>query len=111
MRPPERRLMRSATRSADMPGPGSRRGHEVTMRHFVVCARATAGAATAPTAVTPAPMVNLRRVVLMALSYAWHDLRRKAVTAFRNHANARESDAAAHGRARSSGGRHWRSLW
>ena len=26
--------MRSAMRSADMPGPGSRFGHEVTMRHF-----------------------------------------------------------------------------
>ena len=40
--------MRSATRSADMPGPGSRFGHDVTMRQRLVCARATEGAATAP---------------------------------------------------------------
>ena len=31
--------MRSAMRSADMPGPGSRFGQDVTMRHFCVCAR------------------------------------------------------------------------
>ncbi len=53
--------MRSAMRSADMPGPGSRFGHEVTMRHFTVCARAIDGAASAPA--TPAAM-NLRRVVM-----------------------------------------------
>ena len=47
--------MRSATRSADMPGPGSRFGQEVTMRHFSVSARAIEGAATAPASVTPAP--------------------------------------------------------
>ena len=40
--------MRSATRSADMPGPGRRFGHEVTMRQRFVCARATDGAAIAP---------------------------------------------------------------
>ena len=55
--------MRVAMRSADMPGPGSRFGHEVTMRHFSVCARATCGAATAPASVKPAPS-NLRRVVM-----------------------------------------------
>ncbi len=37
--------MRSATRSADMPGPGRRFGHEVTMRQRRVCARAMEGAA------------------------------------------------------------------
>jgi hypothetical protein len=31
-RPPESAATRSAIRSADMPGPGSRFGHEVTMR-------------------------------------------------------------------------------
>ena len=40
--------MRSATRSADMPGPGRRFGQDVTMRQRRVCARATAGAARAP---------------------------------------------------------------
>ena len=54
--------MRSAMRSADMPGPGSRFGHDVTMRHFIVCARAIVGAANAPA--TPAAM-NLRRVVML----------------------------------------------
>ena len=39
--------MRSATRSADMPGPGSRFGHDVTMRQRRVCARAMWGAASA----------------------------------------------------------------
>ena len=39
--------MRSATRSADMPGPGSRFGHDVTMRQRRVCAVAIAGAASA----------------------------------------------------------------
>ncbi len=37
--------MRSAMRSADMPGPGRRFGHEVTMRQRFVCARAMEGAA------------------------------------------------------------------
>ncbi len=54
--------MRSATRSADMPGPGRRFGQEVTMRHFSVSARAIAGAASAPASVKPAPVTNLRRV-------------------------------------------------
>ena len=38
--------MRSATRSADMPGPGRRFGQEVTMRQRFVCARAMEGAAS-----------------------------------------------------------------
>ncbi len=46
IRPPDSARMRSATRSADMPGPGSRFGHDVTMRHFSVCAAAIAGAAS-----------------------------------------------------------------
>ena len=45
-------------RSADMPGPGSRFGQEVTMRHFIVCARAIVGAASRPAALAPAAMVN-----------------------------------------------------
>ena len=42
-RPPESAAMRSATRSADMPGPGRRFGHDVTMRQRLPCARATDG--------------------------------------------------------------------
>ena len=38
--------MRSATRSADMPGPGRRFGHEVTMRQRRVWAVAMLGAAS-----------------------------------------------------------------
>src|SRR5262245_47709355 len=53
--------MRSAMRSADMPGPGSRCGHDVTMRQRRVCAMPTDGAAIA--ALSPAePAINLRRV-------------------------------------------------
>ena len=49
LKPPAgQRAMRSATRSADMPGPGSRFGHDVTMRQRRVAARATCGAAIAP---------------------------------------------------------------
>ena len=61
--PPDSARMRSAMRSADMPGPGRRFGHEVTMRHFCVCARAIAGAATRPAAM-PVPIVKFRRVVI-----------------------------------------------
>ena len=51
-------------RSADMPGPGSRFGHDVTMRHLTVCARAIAGAASVPAMPAPAAAMNLRRVVM-----------------------------------------------
>jgi hypothetical protein len=62
MRPPESVLMRSATRSADMPGPGRRFGHDVTIFHFTVWARAIEGIAIAPKApVTTA----VRRVILV----------------------------------------------
>src|ERR1043166_381233 len=60
-RPPDVVLMRSATRSADMPGPGRRFGHDVTMRHLTGAARATAGAASPPTAAGP-DFISLRRV-------------------------------------------------
>ena len=36
-------LMRSATRSADMPGPGNRFGHDVTMRQRLVWAQRQRG--------------------------------------------------------------------
>jgi hypothetical protein len=49
-RPPDMDLIRSATRSADMPGPGNRFGHEVTMRQRLFWASANDGAATAPRA-------------------------------------------------------------
>src|SRR6185503_992426 len=55
--------MRSATRSADIPGPGSRFGHDVTMRQRLPCARATEGAAIA--AAPTAPATRLRRVSLV----------------------------------------------
>src|SRR5215470_13379502 len=58
--------MRSATRSADMPGPGRRFGQEVTMRHCRLSPSAIPGAATAPTAMVPAPS-SLRRETLVAL--------------------------------------------
>ena len=54
--------MRSATRSADMPGPGSRFGHDVTMRQRCVCARATDGAAIAPARPRRRRAKRLRRV-------------------------------------------------
>src|SRR5919109_550067 len=40
-------------RSAETPGPGRRRGHDVTMRNFCVCARAMEGAASVPAPRTP----------------------------------------------------------
>jgi hypothetical protein len=63
MRPADKLRMRSATRSADIPGPGSRFGQEVTMRHLMVCVCAMAGVASSPAAA--APMVKLRRVVMI----------------------------------------------
>src|SRR5689334_10755856 len=57
---------RSAIRSADMPGPGSRFGHEVTMRHLTPCARATAGMASAPA--RPAVIARRRVMWLMGSS-------------------------------------------
>src|SRR4051812_50132725 len=54
--------MRSATRSADRPGPGRRFGQEVTMRQRRVCARAMEGAASAAAAV--ARPASERRVSL-----------------------------------------------
>ena len=60
--------MRSATRSADMPGPGSRFGHEVTMRQRRVCARATAGAASVPISPSPPARASVRRVMSVIAS-------------------------------------------
>src|SRR6185369_8549507 len=65
MRPPESAAIRSATRSADMPGPGRRFGQEVTMRQRLVCARAMEGAARLPASVAPATPAKLRRVSLV----------------------------------------------
>src|SRR4051812_18301508 len=62
--PFERTRTRSAMRSADMPGPGSRLGHEVTIFHFTVCARATEGIAIAPARAAAAE----RRVILLMAS-------------------------------------------
>src|SRR5436853_6832800 len=62
MRPPESEAIRSATRSADWPGPGRRLGQEVTMRQRRVCARAIEGAASAAVAV--ARPASERRVSL-----------------------------------------------
>src|SRR5207302_9385109 len=69
-RPPEDVVIRSATRTADMPGPGSRLGHEVTMRHLTGAARATAGAASTPARAGPA-FISLRRVILAMASPSW----------------------------------------
>src|SRR6185437_5579684 len=57
--------MRWATRSADMPGPGSRFGQDVTMRqrNVPVCARA--GAAMAPAIPTAPARARLRRVIVV----------------------------------------------
>src|SRR5687768_4494577 len=63
MRPPDSVLMRSATRSADMPGPGRRFGQEVTIFHFTVCARAIDGIAIAPRA----PVVTAARRVILVM--------------------------------------------
>src|SRR6185295_17755124 len=62
MRPPESAAIRSATRSADRPGPGRRFGQEVTMRQRLACARATEGAASVAAA---AAMLSERRVSLV----------------------------------------------
>ena len=59
--------MRAATRSADRPGPGSRFGHDVTMRQRRVSARATAGAASAPASDEAPPRARLRRVILLMM--------------------------------------------
>src|SRR5664280_977655 len=102
MRPPDSVRMRLAMRSADRPGPGSRFGQDVTMRHLTVCARAMAGAASVPAAAAPAPNVKLRRVVMSVSFYFAHDLFRKPVPTFRDHAPiAHENDVAARGRGRS----------
>ena len=65
--------MRSATRSADMPGPGSRFGHDVTMRQRVVAARATCGAASAPAIPAALPMRPRREILLMTCSRSTND--------------------------------------
>jgi hypothetical protein len=44
-RPPDSAAMRSATAPPTCRGPGSRFGHDVTMRQRFACARATEGAA------------------------------------------------------------------
>src|SRR5664279_34651 len=105
MRPPDSVRMRVAMRSADRPGPGSRFGQEVTMRHLTVCARATAGAASIPAAA--APKAKLRRVVMALFLYFSHDLFRKPVPTFRDHAIARKNDAAVRGRPRACRRRRW----
>lgn len=62
--------MRSATRSADMPGPGKRFGHDVTIRKRAVCASATLGVANTPA--TAAPPIRFRRdsLLMIVLAYA-----------------------------------------
>jgi hypothetical protein len=60
--------MRSATRSADMPGPGRRLGHDVTMRQRTVCALATLGIATVPAIAALPPISFLRDSLLMTTS-------------------------------------------
>src|SRR3954463_3081279 len=67
MRPPDSARIRSATRSADMPGPGRRFGHDVTIFHFTFCARAMDGIATLPASPAPAAMA-LRRGILLIVS-------------------------------------------
>src|SRR5690348_6798043 len=56
---------RSAMRSADMPGPGKRLGHDVTIRHLTVCARAAVGMAIAPARLA---VTALRRVIFVMVS-------------------------------------------
>src|SRR6188472_92079 len=65
MRPPDKAAMRSATRSADMPGPGNRFGQDVTIRQRTDCAWATFGIATAPAARAPPPTSFRRDSLLM----------------------------------------------
>jgi hypothetical protein len=56
-------------RSADIPGPGKRFGHDVTIRSFFVCARATDGAAIAPAKLEPTrPAAMVRRVIFVMSS-------------------------------------------
>src|SRR5665647_628480 len=100
MRPPDSVRMRSAMRSADRPGPGSRFGQDVTMRHLTVCARAMAGAASVPAAKAPAVAMNFRRVVMARPLYLARDLVRKPVPTFRDRAPAYKNDAAARDRGR-----------
>ena len=67
--------MRSATRSADIPGPGKRFGQNVIMRQRILplCARAgvtmagaaTGGAVIAPVTPSTAAGISLRRVILV----------------------------------------------
>ena len=51
-------------RSADMPGPGSRFGHDVIMRHLRLSLCASAGVASAPTRPAAPPRAKPRRVIL-----------------------------------------------
>src|SRR5262245_23658577 len=51
-----------------MPGPGSLRGHDVTMRQRLTCARATDGAAIVPASAVPAPTRFLRLIFFMLAS-------------------------------------------
>jgi hypothetical protein len=51
-------------RSADMPGPGKRFGHDVTMRQRRLSLCANAGAATEPVSPAAAPDASWRRVIL-----------------------------------------------
>src|SRR5205807_8501293 len=62
-------LMRSATRSAAMAGPGRRLGHDVTMRHLRGAARATAGANSAPANPSVPPSTSRRRVILVMIVF------------------------------------------
>jgi hypothetical protein len=64
-RPPDNVPIRSATRSADMPGPGKRFGQEVIMRQRNLPLCASAGAAIALASPSVAPRVTLRRVTLV----------------------------------------------
>src|SRR5262245_22423013 len=63
-RPPDKVRIRSATRSADIPGPGSRFGHEVTMRQRRLCAIASEGTASAPAVPKAAALTRRRRVIV-----------------------------------------------
>src|SRR3984957_5654667 len=51
-------------RSADMPGPGRRFGHDVIMRHLRLSLCASAGVASAPTRPAAPPRARPRRVIL-----------------------------------------------
>ena len=90
MRPPESVRMRSATRSADMPGPGRRFGHEVTMRQRRrLRARHRGRGERAGEPDAPAP-TSFRRVILA------HGLLRAV-----RFTTTRENDAPARGPSRS----------